>query len=81
MKRFLAVLVLTLTLSLTAFAGDIPSPGVIPDCTANQTCSNNTGDIPSPGAFSSPGEATVAASIDPVTDIVLSIVQGLLSLF
>lgn len=75
-----AVMVLTLTLAFSVFAGQIPTPGAT-DPTPQQQ-SLVTGDISIPGAtstgdMSAPGEA----ALDPVTEAVLSLVQGLMSLF
>jgi hypothetical protein len=81
-KGLLATIVLSLSLALTSFAGEIPGPGTNPNCPENQTCSNSTGEIPGPGAQSGSGESTEeAVSLDPVTEAMLTLLQSLLSLF
>ena len=83
MKRFqrsCAAVVLTLTLTLSAFAGDMPCPGVTNQPSTQQ--SSVAGDIGAPGATATgeiPGPGM--AALDPVTEAALSLLQSLLSLF
>jgi hypothetical protein len=67
LRRLCAVFVLTLALALSAFAGDI-STGVTEPPPPSQATS--TGDI-----------STGVTATDPATDIFLSLLQSLLSLF
>jgi hypothetical protein len=73
-QRLVATFVLTLALACSTMAGHIPGPGVQqpPPPTTEAT-----GDMPGPGA-----EATDStSSIDPVTQLTLTLLQSLLTLF
>jgi hypothetical protein len=75
LRRLCAVLVLTLALALSAFAGDMTT-GVTSSSPPSQA--NATGDI-STGIT---GDMTTGVTAtDPVTEIVLNLLQSLLSLF
>ena len=78
LQRFCAALFLALSVTLSAFAGEIPTPGAKTSTSQQQTSvtgetsyqeETSTGEIPTPGA------------IDPVTEAALSLLQGLLTLF
>ena len=69
LRHFCVAVVLSLVFTFSGLAGDIGCPGI-------------TGDISMPGAtatgeMSAPG----AVALDPGTEAVLSLVQGLLALF
>ena len=79
LQRFSAAVLLILVLSLPSNAGDIGTPGLT--APASQQ-SSVTGDISFPGATSTGDMSTPgAAAVDPVTEAVLGLVQGLMSLF
>ncbi len=80
LQQFFAVIVLTLALALSASAGDMLSPGMIPPPPATQSIV--TGDIKTPGA-SAVGDilAPDVAELDMVTEAALSLLQSILSLF
>jgi hypothetical protein len=69
LQQFCAAVVLTLALTLSAFAGDISCPGVIDQPPPQQ--SSATGEMGAPGAV----------ALDPVTGTALSLLQSILSLF
>ena len=69
LQQFCAVTALTLTLTLSAFAGEMSSPGII---SSSLKQSSAVGDIGMPGA---------TAVLDPVTEAALSLLGSLLSLF
>lgn len=79
-RKFFATVVLTLTLTLSTFAGEILMPGAVNPPPPPQ--SSVTGEISFPGAtatgdISMPG----VTSLDPVTEAALSLLQSVLSLF
>lgn len=74
LQQSCAVMVLTLALAFSVFAGQIPTPGVT-NPTPQQ--SSVTGEISIPGDMSTPG----MSALDPVTEAVLGLLQGLMSLF
>lgn len=79
-RQFLAATVLTLALSLSTFAGDIGFPGVT--TSPSQQQSSVTGEIGMPGATAT-GDIQFPGvdALDPVTEAVLGLLQGLMSLF
>ncbi len=80
LQRFCATLVLTLVLSLPAFAGDILIPGATSPTPRQQ--SSVTGDISMPGAAATGDiQAPGATTLDPATEAALSLFQSLLLLF
>ena len=77
LRRLCAVVILAMALSLSAFAGDILTPGATQPppksstmSVAAETCNSEPGDILTPGA-----------ALDPVTEATLSLLQSLLALF
>lgn len=81
LQRFCAVAILTLALALSAFAGDMSTPGVkAPPPRPQQSLI--TGEMPGAGA-SATGDMGVpgVAALDPATGIVLSLLQSVRSLF
>ncbi|HEX8844946.1 MAG TPA: hypothetical protein VF791_09900 [Pyrinomonadaceae bacterium] len=75
LRKTLAALVLTLTIALSAFAGEMPCPGVIdPPQNATVIEQEITGIT---DAMSCPG----ATTLDPVTEFTLSLLQSVLSIF
>ena len=81
LRRLCAVLVLTMALSFSASAGDILMPGITQTSqsrstttttasVATETCNLEPGDILMPGA-----------TLDPVTEAALSLLQSLFSIF
>ena len=80
LQRFCAATVLTLTLALSVFAGQIPTPGITSPTPEQQ--SSITGEITMPGAVATGDMSTPGAvALDPVTEAALSLLQSLLSLF
>jgi hypothetical protein len=85
LRRLCAVFVLTLVLALSAFAGDMstgitapPPPSTSQATTAGDMSTGVTGDM-STGIT---GDITTGVmATDPATDIFLSLLQSLLSLF
>lgn len=77
LRKFCAVLVLTLACALSGFAGDISAPGVTSQ-TQQTTKSSpiSEAEACSIGDISAPG-----VTLDPLTTITLSLFEGLLSLF
>ena len=79
LQRFCAAAVLTITLTLSIFAGQIPTPGATEPIPQQSSVTSDmrgpdaaaTGDIQAPGV----------AAFNPVTEAALSLLQGLLSLF
>ena len=72
-QKFCACFVLILVLAVSAFAGDIPFPGVTvisdtstTDATIDATSSSSTSDV---------------AAVDPVTETTLALFQSVTSLF
>ena len=82
LQKFLAALVLTSTLSIAAMAGDIGT-GVI----QQPPPPSMTGEMSTGNSATSQSTATgeigtgVASTLDPVTETVLSLLQGVLALF
>lgn len=79
LRRFCTAAVLTVVFTFSASAGDIQAPGIT---SLPSPQSSITGDISMPGAIATgdmpcPG----AVALDPVTEAVWSLFQGLLSLF
>ena len=67
-QRLIATFVLTIVLTLSAIAGNMPAPGVV--------------EPPPPPSTTVTGEmATGVTATDPGTDIFLNLLQSLLSLF
>jgi hypothetical protein len=80
-QRFCAAVVLTLALALSAFAGDIGTPGAMATPLPLRE-SSTTGEILLPGATATGEISTPGASaLDPATETALSLLQSLLSLF
>lgn len=80
LQKFCTGTVLTLALTLSAFAGDMGTPGATNPTPLLQ--SSVTGDMSGPGATATGDmQAPGAVEIDPVTEAVLSLLQGLMSLF
>lgn len=81
LRRLFATVVLALTLTIFASAGEISGPGVtIPPPPPPQ--SSVTGDTQFPGTTSTDDiQALDVAALDPVTEAALSFLQSLLSLF
>lgn len=79
LQRFCAATVLTITLALSVFAGQIPTPGVTDPIPQQPSVTDNMlgPDATDTGEISAPG--VVAA--DPVTEAALNLFQSLLSLF
>jgi CBS-domain-containing membrane protein len=72
-QRLMATFALTVAFVCSAVAGDMPTPGIQPP----QASTAVTGDMPGPGV-----EATDStSSIDPVTQLTLTLLQSLLTLF
>ena len=81
LQRFCAAAVLSLTLGLSAFAGDISCPGVV-DPPPEQHQVATTGDISCPGITATGDMSTpVIAAVDPVTEAALGLLQSVLSIF
>lgn len=80
LQRYCAAMVLTLALALSVFAGQIPTPGVT-NPTPQQE-SSVTDDMSGPGV-SAMGQIPTpgVVALDPVTEAVFSLLQGLMSLF
>lgn len=78
LRRFSVATILTLVLALPVFAGEIEC-GVVSPPPPQQVAT--TGDIHCGFILTSETSGTETASIDPVTETVLSVLQGLLSLF
>lgn len=82
LQRFSAAFVLTLALALSAFAGEIQT-GVTappPQATAQgEITTGVTGEIQFPGVTGNIGTGVTAT--DPTTDLFLSLLHSLLSLF
>jgi hypothetical protein len=80
LQEFFTVIVLTVSLALSASAGDMAGPGLIPQHRASQSIV--TDDIKTPGA-SAVGDmlAPGVAELDMVTEAALSLLQSILSLF
>lgn len=80
-RKLVAVSVLVLALACSAFAGDMPYPGV-----TSQPPASATGDIQYPGVASSP-ETTdgdipfPGVTADTVTGVALALYQNALALF
>jgi hypothetical protein len=80
LQQFCAAVVLTLALTLSAFAGDISCPGVIDQPPPQQ--SSATGEMGAPGASATGDILTPGVSaLDPVTGTALSLLQSILSIF
>lgn len=79
LQQFCAVTVLTFTLTLSALAGEMSSPGII--SSSPQECSTR-GEIGMPGATAA-GEILTPGltGLDPVTGAALSLLDSLLLLF
>jgi hypothetical protein len=82
LRRSCATLVLTLALSLSAFAGDM-SAGITAPPPPSQSVQGDitTGVAGDMGAGITGEIQTGVTAIDPATDIFLSLLQSLLSLF
>ena len=82
LRRFCAVMLLTLSLSFSAFAGDILIPGATTQPTPKSSSISATSATPT-GEDSSTGDILIpgAHALDPVTEFTLSLLQNLLSLF
>jgi hypothetical protein len=80
LRRFSATVVLTLTLTISVFAGEISAPGVANPLPQQQSCV--TGDIGCPGATAT-GDMPLpgVVALDPVTEAALGLLKSLLSLF
>jgi hypothetical protein len=80
LQQFCAVAVLMLAIALPAFAGDIPTPGVIGQPPPQQ--SSVTGDMSCPGVAST-GEISglSVVALAPDTEITLSLLQSIFSIF
>lgn len=76
LRRFCATVVLTFVLALSAFAGDISCPGIIPLPPRSMVA----GDMETSGA-TAPGKTSAPGVLDPVTEAALSLLQSILSLF
>jgi hypothetical protein len=78
-QQFCAVVFLAVALSLSTFAGDIQAPGGIslPPPQPSIISEIETPDEPVAGEIECPGIAT----LDPVTEAALSLLQSILSLF
>ena len=85
LRRLCAAFVLTLALALSTFAGDMttgitaPPPDPQATATGDMSTPGVTGNMPTgvTGEISAPG----VTATDPATEVVLSLLQGLLSLF
>jgi hypothetical protein len=75
LRLSLAVITLMLALSLSAFAGDIQC-GVTSTQPPNQASTTSNREN-----FASSGTVSENTAIDPVTEIALSLMQSMLSLF
>jgi ABC-type amino acid transport system permease subunit len=79
LKHLCAATVLTLTLTLSAFAGEMSSPGIT---SSSPQESSAAGDIGMPGATAAGEILTPGLSgLDPVTEAALGLLGSLLSLF
>ena len=79
LRRLCAVVVLTVALSFSAFAGEILTPGI-----AQTPQSNTTTTITSATTETcnlEPGEILTSGAMDPVTEAALSLLQNLFSIF
>ena len=80
LKHLCAATVLALTLTLSAFAGEMSSPGI--KSSSSQQESSAAGDIGMPGATAAGEILTPGLSgLDPVTEAALGLLDSLLSLF
>lgn len=80
LQRFCATTFLALAVTLSAFAGEIPTPGATNPMPQQE--SSVTGEILMPGATATGDMSTPGlTALDPVTEAALSLLQGLLSLF
>lgn len=78
LRQFCAAVILTVVLALSAFAGDMGFPGATnqvppppPETVATDTGDTTSGDEPS----------DPSATLDPVLEAALSLLQSILSLF
>jgi hypothetical protein len=72
LQRFCAAVILTLTLALSAIAGDIPCPGLIGEPSPRFMAVDNSSN---PGSTSTTPNGV---AVDPVTEAVLSLLQSML---
>jgi hypothetical protein len=80
LKHLCAATVLALTLTLSAFAGEMSSPGIKSSSSPQE--SSAAGDIGMPGATAAGEILTPGLSgLDPVTEAALGLLDSLLSLF
>ena len=79
LQKFCAAVILTAIFTLSAFAGDIPMPGVTDPPPQRDLA---TGEISFPGA-SAEGDilSSDIAVLDPITELMLSLLQNPLPLF
>lgn len=79
-RKFCAALVLMAALVLPVFAGDTQFPGITSSSQPTEQCT--LGDTQFPGAISN-CEASIEdeVALDPTTGMILTILEGLLSLF
>ena len=83
LQRFCAALVFALSLSLSALAGEISTPGVVqPPPPPPTNAMATTGDMGCPGVAATDDIKTSdVAAVDPVTEATLSLLQDVLSAF
>jgi len=77
LKQFCAAALLTMAIGITAFAGDIQSPGYTEPPPPGDIQSP-TATTPVPGEMGTPG---VTSTIDPVSQFTLDLFAQLLSIF
>jgi hypothetical protein len=79
LRRFCLTFVLTIALTLSAFAGDIHC-GIVSDPSSGSSATSVTGDMAT-GAATTNETSAETTYVDPVTEIALSLLQGVLALF
>ncbi len=79
LRRLCAVVVLTVALGFSAFAGEILTPGIAktPQSTTTTTITSATTET----SNLEPGEILTPGALDPVTEAALSLLQSLFSIF
>lgn len=84
LQRFCAALVFALSLSLSAIAGEMSTPGAVqpPPPPPSSTVMTTTGEMDCPGVTTTGDIQTPdVTAVDPVTEATLSLLQDMLSLF
>lgn len=82
LKRICAATLLSIVLTLPGFAGDMLTGAVgNPPPPANQPAATSTANTTSANTESSGDTSNATASLDPITEAVLGLLQGILALF